>query len=471
MNEKLIEKLNSYIDENRDNIVKDLMAVSSIESVSLEGDPVAPFGPGCRKVIDHMLARGEEEGFKTHNYEYYVGEVKYDLGKEKSIGMLGHTDVVPAGEDWTITKPYEPKVVDGFLFGRGVGDNKSAVIGGLYIMKAMRAAGADLKHNLVLMLGTNEEVGMGDMAYFTEHYESPEFTFVPDAGFPGVGGEFGRVRYAVISKKPLSDDFVWLNAGSAFNIVPNKAVCILKKGTAIEYDKLPEGFDVVETEKGIEITAHGVTTHAAGPERGLNAVYVLTDALVKLPGLKEEDKKILDFLNNINADYYGSFLGIDCIDEISGQTVSSGTVLRFENGIVSLLNDCRRAVTDSNDRLVANITAKCEENDFSTEIIERSNGYALDVNGPVIQAIKKVYVDETGDSEKQILIGKGGTYAGALPRAFATGIVLRKEETVRPALPEGHGSAHQPDENICIDEYMAGIKLLMKMILTVDEIL
>ena len=89
----------------------------------------------------------------------------------------------------------------------------------------------------------------------------------------------------------------------------------------------------------------------------------------------------------------------------------------------------------------------------------------------MIQAIKKVYVDETGDSEKQILIGKGGTYAGALPRAFATGIVLRSEETVRPVLPEGHGSAHQPDENICIDEYMAGIKLLMKMILTVDEIL
>ena len=30
MNEKLIEKLNSYIDENRDNIVNDLIAVSSI---------------------------------------------------------------------------------------------------------------------------------------------------------------------------------------------------------------------------------------------------------------------------------------------------------------------------------------------------------------------------------------------------------------------------------------------------------
>ena len=55
MNEKLIEKLNSYIDENRDNIVNDLIAVSSIESVSLEGDPVKPFGPGCRKVIDHKL--------------------------------------------------------------------------------------------------------------------------------------------------------------------------------------------------------------------------------------------------------------------------------------------------------------------------------------------------------------------------------------------------------------------------------
>ncbi|MBQ1826558.1 MAG: Sapep family Mn(2+)-dependent dipeptidase, partial [Erysipelotrichaceae bacterium] len=436
MNQKIIDELNSYIDANRDNITADLAALASIESVSLDGDPVKPFGPGCIRVMDAMLAKGEAEGFKPHNYEYYVGELKYDLGKEDTIGMLAHLDVVPAGDDWTVTEPYKPLLKDGFLYGRGVGDNKSAAIGGLYIMKAIREAKVDLRHNLALMLGTNEETGMADMEYFRNNYECPKFTFVPDGGFPGVGGEFGRLRYSLRSNEKLSDDFVWLNSGSAFNIVPNKAVCILKKGTSIRYQDLPEGFDVEETDKGIEITAHGVTTHAAGPERGVNAIMVLTDALVNLEGLKESDRHILTFFNNVNKDYYGTFLGIDCIDEVSGQTVSSGTVLRYEDGYVTLLNDCRRAVTDTNERLIENIDAKCAEWNFTPEYIEKSNGYALDVNGPVIQAIKKVYVDQTGDSESVIGIGKGGTYAGALPRAFATGINLRSGR--RPeGLPEG----------------------------------
>ena len=469
MNSSVFEKLNSYIDAHKDDIIRVLMAVSSIESVSLEGDEVKPFGPGCRKVLDHMLKKGDEEGFKTHNYEYYAGSIKYDLGKKDSIGMLAHLDVVPAGNDWTVTEPYTPLLKDGFLYGRGVGDNKSAAVGSLYIMKAIREAGVELNHNLDLMLGTNEETGMSDMKYFTEHYECPKFTFVPDGGFPGVGGEFGRVRYTVTSNKTLSDDFICVDAGSAFNIIPNKATAILKKDTAIDYKSLGDKFTVTEKDDCVEIVAEGVTTHAAGPENGLNAVYVLTDGLLKLDGLKEEDRKILEFLNNINADYYGSFLGIDCTDEISGTTVSSGTVLRYNNGHVSLLNDCRRAVTDNNDRLIKNITDKAAEWDFSVSVQETSNGYCLDVNGPVIQAIKKVYVDETGDTESEISIGKGGTYAGALPRAFATGIVLRSDN--KPELPQGHGSAHQPDEFINVDDYMKGIKLLMKMIITADEII
>lgn len=470
MNSTVIEKLNKYIDAHRDDIVSDLAAVASIESVSLEGDEVKPFGPGCRKVIDHMLAKGEAEGFQTKNMEYYVGSVKYDLGKEDTIGMLAHLDVVPAGSDWTVTEPYTPLLKDGFLFGRGVGDNKSAAIGCLYIMKALREAGVELNHNLDLLLGTSEETGMADMKYFTENYECPKFTFVPDGGFPGVGGEFGRVRYTLTSNNALSDDFICMDSGSAFNIIPNKAVALLKKDTQIDYSALDkEKFTVTEKDDCIEIVAHGVTTHAAGPERGVNAIYVLTDGLVSLDGLKPQDKKIIEFMNNVNADYYGSFLGIDCTDEVSGTTVSSGTVLRYDNGHVSLLNDCRRAVTDSNDRLIENITKKAAEWDFSVSVQETSNGYALDVNGPVIQAVKKVYEDETGDTESVIGIGKGGTYAGALPRAFATGINLRSD--TRPDLPQGHGSAHQPDEFIVVDDYMKGIKLLMKMILTVDEIL
>ena len=210
------------------------------------------------------------------------------------------------------------------------------------------------------------------------------------------------------SKKPLSADFVDAYAGSAFNIVPNKATVVLNKNTGIDYKALPEDFDVKETDKGIEITAHGVTTHAAGPERGVNAIRVLTNALLKLNGLEDEDHRIIEFIDNVNNDYYGSFLGIDNTDEVSGQTVSSGTVLKFKDGHISLLNDCRYCVTDNGDRLEENVRKKAEEWDYDVTVEEKTYGYHLDVNGPIIQTIKKVYQEFSGDTEREILIGKGG---------------------------------------------------------------
>ena len=467
-----LDKVYQYIDDHRDAIIEDLIKVCRIESVTNENSDVKPFGQSCKNVLDYMLAKGEEEGFKTHNYEYYVGSIKYDLNKEKRIGILAHLDVVPAGDDWTITEPYNPIIKDGLLFGRGTGDDKSGAIAGLYIMKAFRDLNIPINNNIDLLLGTNEETGMKDMKYYSAHYDAPEFTFVPDAGFPGAAGEFGRVRYLLTSRKALSDDFKDMHAGSAFNIVPNKAFVTLKKDTAIDWKKLPEDFEVKETEEGIEITAFGVTTHAAGPERGINAIKVLTNALLTLDGLKEEDRHIIEFIDNINNDYYGSFLGIDNQDEISGQTVSSGTVLKFNEGHITLLNDCRYCVTDNGDRLEANIRNKADEWGFDTAIEEKSYGYHLDVNGPIIQAIKKVFVECTGNTEREISIGKGGTYAGALSNAFATGCVYSETWGEKPDyLPEGHGSAHQPDEFLNIENYIKGIKLLMTMVLAVDEIL
>ncbi|MCR4634305.1 MAG: Sapep family Mn(2+)-dependent dipeptidase [Erysipelotrichaceae bacterium] len=472
MNKEYTQAIYDYIDGHRNDIVSDLIDVCRIESVSIDDSDVKPFGQSCRNVLDHMLAKGEKEGFVTKNHEYYVGSITYDTGKEKRIGILAHLDVVPAGEDWTITKPYEPLMKDNLLFGRGTGDDKSGAIAGLYIMKAFRELNVPLNNNIEVLLGTNEETGMKDMEYYSANYEAPAFTFVPDAGFPGAAGEFGRLRYELISKKALSDDFVDAYAGSAFNIVPNKATVVLKKDTAIGYKALPEDFDVCENENGIQITAHGVTCHAAGPERGNNAIRVLTNALLKLDGLREEDRKIISFIDNVNNDYYGSFLGIDKTDEISGQTVSSGTVLKFNEGKITLLNDCRYCVTDNGDRLEENVRKKAAECDYDVNVVEKTYGYHLDVNGPVIQTIKKVYQDFSGNTEKEILIGKGGTYAGALPRAFATGCVYTENWGERPDyLPEGHGGAHQPDEFLNIDNYMKGIKLLASMVLEVDQIL
>ena len=471
MNKEVLEQVYQYIDDNKDAIIEDLMKVARIESVTNENSDVKPFGQSCRNVLDYMLGVGEQEGFRVTNHEYYVGSVMYDTGSTKRLGILAHLDVVPAGDDWTVTEPYNPIIKDGLLFGRGTGDDKSGAIAGLYIMKAFKDLQIPIRSNIELLLGTNEETGMKDMEYYRAHYKAPDFTFVPDAGFPGAAGEFGRLRYILTSRDALSADFVDAYAGSAFNIVPNKATVVLNKDTEINYKDLPETFEISETENGIVISAFGVTTHAAGPERGLNAIKVLTNGLLTL-NLKESDRKIIEFIDNVNNDYYGSFLGIDNQDEVSGQTVSSGTVLKFNEGHVSLLNDCRYCVTDNGDRLEECVKTVADKWNYDLSVEEKTYGYALDVNGPIIKTIEKVFVECTGNTERKIMIGKGGTYAGQLDNAFATGCVYSEVWGERPDyLPEGHGGAHQPDEFLNIENYIRGIKLLVTMVLAVDEIL
>lgn len=464
---EVLESLYAYYESHTDEIIQDLMTIASIESVSDATSEVKPFGEGCIKVLDKMLSIGEANGFKTHNYENYVGSIVYDAGCKENIGIVAHLDVVPAGEGW-MSDPYTPVIRDGYLFGRGVGDNKSAAIGGLYVQKALRELNVPLKHNIELLLGTNEETGMSDFIYYCDKYQAPKFSFVPDAGFPGVGGEFGRLRYNLISSNALSSDFVDMYAGSVFNIIPNKATVVLSKDSAIDYKSLPEDFEVVETEAGIQITAFGLSSHAAGPERGINAIKVLTKELVKCAGIKEDDLKILSFIDHVNDDPYGTYLGFALTDEISGQTVSSGTVLRFKEGHLTLTNDCRFCVTDKASRIQANIVSKCEENDYTMEVIELSTPYHLDLNSPHVQAVSKVYKEYTGE-DGEIRIGKGGTYAGKIPNAMATGIVYRGNIPAPDYIEPGHGGAHQPDEYIPIKGYIEGIKLFTTMLLALDE--
>ncbi len=443
---KLLNQVYSWLEEHQDDIIHDLMDISAIESVSDASLDVKPFGQSCLNVLKAMLEKGEKAGFETQDYDHYVGGILYDAHQKEEIGIWGHLDVVPAGEGW-MSDPYTPTLRDGLLFGRGVGDNKSGCIAGFYILQAFRALNIPLRHNIHLFLGTNEEKGMADVEYYVSKYPVPKFSFVPDGGFPGGGGEFGRLRYILHSNQALSDDFVDAYAGTVFNIIPNKATVVLKKDTQIQYQALPETFDIEETPQGIQITAHGVSCHAAGPERGVNAIRVLTDALISLKGLKKEDQAILEFINNVNQDAYGTFLGFAKTDDISGQTVSSGTVLQYHDGHLSLTNDCRYCVSDQGDRIRSIIEEKCQQYHYSLEIAENSKPYYLDKEGPIVKTVEKVYQDYTGQ-EAHIVIGKGGTYAGKIPNAMATGSVYRGDLVAPDYILPGHGGAHQPDEFI-----------------------
>ena len=140
-----------------------------IRSVKGEGGPGMPFGEGPAKALEEALKLCGELGFATENVDGYVGTA--DLGEGPAgLHILGHLDVVGEGTGWTVTGPYEPKVVDGVLYGRGVADDKGPVVAALFAMKAVKDLGIPLKQSVKLILGTDEESGSSDIAYYYKNH-------------------------------------------------------------------------------------------------------------------------------------------------------------------------------------------------------------------------------------------------------------------------------------------------------------
>lgn len=469
LDQKVLDKIYNYIDENKDNIINDLITIASIKSVSDKYSDIKPFGQGCLNALNHMLKLGTDNHFMTHNFDNYVGKITSSKDKTDSIGIWAHLDVVPEGDDW-MSEPYTPIIKDGCIFGRGVHDNKSGAIGGFYILKALRDLNIVTKHNIELFFGTSEETGMDDVKYYVQNYPVPKFSFVPDASFPGMCGEFGRLRYELKSRKQLSSNFIELYAGSVFNIVPNYAYVVIKDGY-LNLDNISDEYLISKYDGLVKIEAFGKSSHAAIPEYSINAIKKLTSLLKNLKGLNDEDKTIFAFLDNVNQDSYGTYLGIDKIDDISGQTVSSGTVLRLVDGYVTMLNDCRHAVTNTNEELMERIINKANLFNFDVKFVDISKPYYIDKNSDVVKLITKIYHERINDNSKEMVIGKGGSYAGKIPNSVATGIILHDGYPKPDYLKEGHGSIHQPDECMNIDGYIEGIKLFAQMLLEVDDLI
>ena len=126
--------------------LNDLNTLVSIESTRdlSTATKNAPFGQNCRKVLDAMLDMAKKDGFVTKDIDGYAGVIEYGEG-EDTLGILGHLDIVPLGEDWT-KDPLKVTVNDGYVFGRGVMDDKGPTLAAYYALKLVKELNIPLKN-------------------------------------------------------------------------------------------------------------------------------------------------------------------------------------------------------------------------------------------------------------------------------------------------------------------------------------
>ena len=217
---ELLAKAEKWIAAHREEFIAELQGIARIPSVSRAdlAQPGAPFGPDCRKVLDYALERGRYYGFDTADHDGYAGSITWG-DYDHSIGVIAHLDVVPVGDGWvypTFGATYLPE--HDVLIGRGVDDNKSAFVGGLFAMRMLREFGVPMCHGVRLICGTSEETGMQDMAALRQMgHRFPETSLVPDAGFPVNYAQKGMIDGAITI--PCQGHLLRLDAGSVRNVI------------------------------------------------------------------------------------------------------------------------------------------------------------------------------------------------------------------------------------------------------------
>jgi len=136
------------------------------------------------------------------NYEDAVNVVGTHESREKSGRSLilnGHVDVVPEGPlDMWATPPYEPRVEDGWMVGRGAGDMKAGLASNLFALDALKALGFAPAANVHYQSVVEEEcTGNGALACLQRGYRA-DAALIPEP-FDGnlVKAQLGVVWFQV----------------------------------------------------------------------------------------------------------------------------------------------------------------------------------------------------------------------------------------------------------------------------------
>ncbi len=226
----------------------------AVMSSLVAADTTNPPGNEARAVAI-IAARLKKEGIAVEVSDFAPGRKNLvarlpGKGGDKPLMLLAHTDVVGVeGQAWS-TPPHTVTEKEGYLYGRGVRDDLSLVVGNLEMFIQLKRQGVKLRRDVLLVLTGDEESG-------------------------GLG-----LRKLLEQKPDLANTGLVLNEGGS---TVTKDVGALPSFVSYEV--------VHKTYQDFSVTTTGTTGHASVPRKD-NAIYKLARALARLEGVEAPPRLI-----------------------------------------------------------------------------------------------------------------------------------------------------------------------------------
>ncbi|MEI5908812.1 dipeptidase PepV [Bacillus spongiae] len=447
------------VEKRKNELLANTKSLLQIKSVlnDTQASSNAPFGQGVKEALDYMLNMGERDGFISKNVENVAGHLEFGEGKEL-LGILCHVDVVPEGDGWSVD-PFSGEIKDGKIFARGAIDDKGPTMAAYFAMKIVKELGVPLKKRVRMIIGTDEESEWRCVDTYFKHEEMPTMGFAPDADFPIIHAEKGIADFdIVVPLKSLPElhhkyELLSLSSGRRYNMVPDFAeaailvqedptiICqsfddFLKKGNL-------EGSYYIENGQ-LYLQLKGISAHGSTPQNGKNAGLLLATFLSDYD-FDENGAKYLEaatswFVNDV----HGEKLGIYYQDDVTGPLTINVGILNYEKGIEGKFGlNMRYPVTFKLEEAKMKLQNLFSEKGYIIKNFTDSKPHHVDEKEELIQTLKRVYEEQTGDKAELIAIG-GGTYARSLAAGVAFG----------PLFPGREDIAHQKDEYMYVEDLL-----------------
>ena len=425
-------------------LLKELIEVNSTYDLKTISDD-NPYGTGVSKAFQVVSRYCQRNEIHHSIYNNQVLEVVFgDPKATKSLGILGHLDVVPVSPQWQDGFKLIQK--DGYLYGRGVVDDKGPMVINLIALKNffLRHPSLLLNNdiNFKVIFGGDEERGSTCLdAYFGIFGAKPlVFGYTPDSSFPIVYGEKGGLTIGITGSLKLKYLLEAKHVNAA-NVVPDYVELVFKNSGAV-YDSLETYRDYSDKKLKYTVSAGkislkvlGRAAHASLSHLGHNAIY---EALTLINMV--EDNKEISHLLKVVPNAQGTLVDLEDKESELGKLTFNLGLLSIKDRTLSLIVDSRFNELTNVQGFISYLQDYLQP--LSVVLKKKSDFLLMDKNSEHIRALIKAY-NKITDANLEPITSGGGTYAKHAKNVIAFG----------PELDDTAYDIHSDYEKINEEEY------------------